>query len=121
MVFGEIGVDEAMGGTGVDEGAYQLLNCVGEEVKLEGVRIGKSGRVEPENQDHARGVNAALALRGVRRAADYFFGSAPASGVFGVKTWAARAFAAEEDFLEQSDAVCPEPPQKRQRLFVNLR
>ena len=71
------------------------------------------------------GINTALSLCGVRKAAFYFFESsakAPSDllGLLDVPftTWP-LAFAAEEEDFGHSLAVCPTPPQKRQRLFAN--
>ena len=69
-------------------------------------------------------INAAHGPCGVRKAADYFFESS-AGGVSDLSDFpfAARplAFEAEEEDFGHSLAVCPTPPQKRQRLFAKWR
>src|ERR1700683_4737134 len=68
-------------------------------------------------------INTALGLCGVQRAAHYFFeSSAEVPSDLSDLPFAARplAFMAEEEDFGHSLAVCPNPPQKRQRLLVNL-
>lgn len=119
--MGRAGVDESMkwGGVGVRE-----------EFNGEGQGVGKSGRVETDNLFRAGDVNAVLAMRGCRRTADYFFVSEETSTIF-ANSGAKEAGADEADtahplaviefFFRQSFSLCLEAPQKRQRLFVNLR
>src|SRR6202050_44700 len=69
------------------------------------------------------GINTALGPCGVQRAALYFFkSSAEVPSDLSDLPFAARPFAfmAEEEDFGHSLAVCPNPPQKRQRLLVNL-
>ena len=65
----EIGVDETMGGTGVDKGAERSWDRIGVQVEEECMGVGKSGRVEPEDL-RTGGVNAVLTGYGVRRTAE---------------------------------------------------
>src|SRR3979490_2803059 len=86
----------------------------GSESESEGVRIGKSGRIEIYSC-RTNGVNAALRECGVRRAAHYFFGSSVAL--------AECALALEELEVDfgQSLATCPGRPQNIQRLKLKRR
>ena len=69
-------------------------------------------------------INAAHCPCRVQKAADYFFESS-AGGVSDLSDFpfAAQPLAleAEEEDFGHSLAVCPTPPQKRQRLFVKRR
>src|ERR1700677_4261657 len=69
------------------------------------------------------GINAALGPCGVQRAALYFFkSSAKVPLDLSDLPFAMRplAFVAEEEDFGHSLVVCPNPPQKRQRLLANL-
>ena len=86
-----------------------------------------SGSIEVNLCNCIVGINAALSLCGVQKAAFYFFESSAevpsALSDLSDFPFAARplAFAAEEEDFGHSLAECPTPPQKRQRLLANRR
>jgi hypothetical protein len=87
-----------MSGAGVNEGGERVGDEIGSEGDMEGVGVGKSGRVETDNLGiGTRRVNAVLSMCGGLRTAQTFFGS----GVSFSLACTARALALEaedEDF-----------------------
>jgi hypothetical protein len=79
---------------------------------MEGVGVGKSGRVESYSMV---GYNAVLRPCRVLWTARYFFVSS------GVVALAARALEADDDDFRQSFATCPALPQNIQRLLSKRR
>src|ERR1700723_935298 len=66
------------------------------------------------------GFNAALRSCGVQKAASAFFVSSATGALSDLVCVAqALAFVVEEEDLGHSLAVCPTPPQNRQRLLLN--